>query len=88
MPNYFEEKGISQEDEEVIRSILANNTISEKEVRSISFEQSKYLNELKFDLMNYGTENDVPVAWLTGELLSNNFGQILENYREIKNEEI
>jgi hypothetical protein len=67
MPNYFEDNDISKEDEKIIRSVLADNTISESEVRNLSFEQAKYLQELKFDLMNYGTENNIPVMFMSGE---------------------
>jgi len=70
MPNYFEENDISKEDEEVIRAALADNKISDKEVKSMSFEQAQYTQKLKFDLMDYGTQNDVPVMWMTGESLN------------------
>ena len=67
MPNYFTENGISSEDEDAIRTALADNQISENEVRNLSFEQAQHLQKLKFDLMDYGEENNVPVIWMAGE---------------------
>ena len=64
MPNYFEENGISKEDEEVMRVVLSDDSVSESEAISLSFDQAKYVQKVRFDLLDYGTENNLPAMWL------------------------
>ena len=66
-PNYFEKNGISKEDEEAIRLVLADNKISEYEARNLTFKQAQTLHKIEFNRFEYGPENSDDMKFLPTE---------------------
>jgi len=50
-PTMFQDIGISKDDEEIFRSMLFDNKITNEESRNLTFDQSKQLNSLFFDTL-------------------------------------
>ena len=56
-PNYFEKNGISKEDEEAIRAVLADNEVSDDDIRELSFEQAQTLHKIALNRVEYGPKD-------------------------------